>query len=198
METKTNRKLLSILLAAVMLVLAAVGIMSFAKPNGSVYATSDFDGSTLAGTTWVIDEDVGIINEYRFEINFSSKNLSFDALSVGTGNDVMDGIIYWNQGNSEDGVAYNRGLGGLLHWNDAAYRTINISGGTDAVAGGTNFEDLRTWLNANATLQTGGGSGGGGDPATGVIEDAFAIALFAVIAAGATAVFVLNKKKNNI
>ena len=99
----------------------------------------------LTGTTWVINTrpygtsiSLGSINA---SINFTSNNTNYSRIFIPIEDDLVDGteaLLYDNQ------QAYRNSA-----WYNEAYKTISITGGTDA----TNT-NLINWLEANATQQT--------------------------------------------
>ena len=99
----------------------------------------------LTGTTWVINTrpygtsiSLGSINA---SINFTSNNTNYSRIFIPIEDDLVDGtevLLYDNQ------QAYRNRA-----WYNEAYKTISITGGTDA----TNT-NLINWLEANATQQT--------------------------------------------
>lgn len=98
----------------------------------------------LTGTTWVINTrpygtsiSLGSINA---SINFTSNNTNYSRIFIPIEDDLVDGteaLLYDNQ------QAYRNSA-----WYNEAYKTISITGGTDA----TNT-NLINWLEANATQQ---------------------------------------------
>lgn len=129
-----------------------VGTINFSETQSNTI-------TDLTGTTWVIDEEPVLAGANTdFYINFTSNSTNYAVLSSsGTTSGVLRYISY-------DGNSYsvtpaltimNTNLDNLdeppvyqYTWSDQAYRTITITGGTDA----TNT-DLIAWLQANATLQ---------------------------------------------
>ena len=94
----------------------------------------------LTGTKWEWNEEIsydGPLN--TFTILFDSDGKSFNSLTIDTGD--LDTAIMTYGRNSGDTQVYT-GDG----WAKQAYRTIEITGGTDA----TN-PDLISWLQSNAT-----------------------------------------------
>lgn len=105
----------------------------------SVYEDGDemgYGSAGLAGTTWCFNETLdfssGIeINNGR--LNFTSNNTNFTSISIM--------LPYF--------VLYGRDMVYLVGWENAAYRTITITGGDDAAD-----PDLIAWIQANATEVT--------------------------------------------
>lgn len=89
----------------------------------------------LTGYTWVANNSVDTSNEGTYNINFTCNGVSHSALGYG------------DFGGDED-VAYdNYNVYTTGQWVNETYKTIQITGGTDA----TNAQ-LIAWLQANGTL----------------------------------------------
>ena len=94
----------------------------------------------LTGTKWQFKAEPELVNNLReLELSFISNNTSFNYF------DISQGTIYYINFPSSvvSAYQYSFGEGG---WWDEAYKTIEITGGTDA----TNAE-LIAWLTENAT-----------------------------------------------
>lgn len=97
----------------------------------------------LTNTTWILNNDlssatyIGIVY-----IDFTSNNTTFNRID--TDEIESDGLLVYGATNTRITVynSFNNG------WVEQAYRTIEITGGTDA----TN-STLISWLEANATQQ---------------------------------------------
>ena len=94
--------------------------------------------SDLTGYTWVGNNDGGITvdlpeTENGYQINFTSNNTTFSSINSWL---ARGRILYGAD------IVYSGGS-----WANQAYRTIEITGGTDA----TN-STLISWLEANGTL----------------------------------------------
>ena len=175
-----------IILSLIALFVLMIGVVVPANVHHVAYADGEqFTGSNLSGTNWEISANPTITSGYGwYLLDFSGDYAGKDGLAIGYnmgayhgGGDAVNGSSAFIFGGGE-GISIEGA-------------TIEISGGTDAGS-----ETLIAWLNQNATWLN--PSAGGGDPATGVIEDAFASALFAVVVAGAVTLVALNKKKNNV
>ena len=200
MKILTNKKLawLGALVLAFTFIFSAL-IMPIAA-NRTVHA----DAKNLSGTTWLLKDNLGATfpnkdfgnwnfsndtcTDSQYAINFTSNSQNFNEISFydSDADDTSPGNCNVCYGNVGVWKYYNNS------WSNNNYKTIQIVDGADAGDG-----DLIAWFEANATL-TAGSLTPAPTPATGVIEDTIAIALFAVVVAGATTVVVLNKKKNNI
>ena len=110
--------------------------------------------SDLTNTTWVFNSSIDLSTtgvtpivegEVQYKsITFTSNNRNYVKLIVGSTNGVRWNVFaYGYEGFSADDV-YMSG-----YWTDEAFRTIEITGGTDV----TNAS-LISWLEANATQQT--------------------------------------------
>lgn len=89
----------------------------------------------LTGTTWYFNATPDLSDETIYYINFTSNNRTFNAIELYDHTE----IDYYGE---DDFIAYTHG-----NWSSSgAYRTIAITGGTDA----TNAT-LIAWLEANAT-----------------------------------------------
>lgn len=91
---------------------------------------------TLAGTTWLLNSSIDLYESVYCHINFSSNSNQYTSFTV---NDIgMEG---------EAGIYYDstKVYGA---WVDQAYRTIEITDGTDVAN-----SDLISWLEANAVQQ---------------------------------------------
>ena len=95
----------------------------------------------LTGTTWVFNTEIPYNGYLRYNINFRSNETNYIAIQYDE-----DGFMY-RFTESITYTVYNEFLSGP--WIDEAYKTITITGGTDA----TNT-NLINWLEANATQQT--------------------------------------------
>lgn len=91
----------------------------------------------LTGTTWVFNDSIDVSTSFYYSINFISNDSSFAALEASYP-DLS--YYYWGAPTT----IYSNG------WYNANYKTISITGGTDA----TN-SSLISWLEANATQQGG-------------------------------------------
>ena len=108
--------------------------------------------SDLTNTTWIINNspDVQVtMSEEIYNISFNSNNTSFVKFGIvyDIGSDTGDGPLnqglnYYYDSYSSDKVYNSR----TNIWNNDAYKTIEITGGTDV----TNAT-LISWLEANAT-----------------------------------------------
>ena len=102
----------------------------------------------LTGTKWVFNDSYpyGSIQSIARSVNFNSNNNSFVELGVEKNNADEATYIQYYTDNDVILVYDSTGYAISNHWLDQAYRTIEITGGTDA----TNA-DLIAWLEANAT-----------------------------------------------
>ena len=93
----------------------------------------------LTGTKWV-GNDIIIVpfGVSTYNINFTSNNADFSSITM---NGMQDPLIQYNSTSPIPANAYNDG------WTNEAYKTIQITGGTDA----TN-STLIQWLQDNGTL----------------------------------------------
>lgn len=98
--------------------------------------------STLAGTTWVINATPVITFSNSFGINFTSNSDSYDWLPLGPAS------IYYLYFDGEDFPSRADEAYSGDGWTNANYRTISITGGSDA----TN-STLIAWFEANAVQQ---------------------------------------------
>lgn len=89
----------------------------------------------LTGTIWVFNSHIEL-TQTSFTFNFTSNNTNFTSMSFKR----ME-LGWWKY---NDSTVYEQSAEG--NWMDEAYRTIEITGGTDV----TNT-DLIAWLEANAT-----------------------------------------------
>ena len=185
---KTKNVFLSML--AILVLLSAV--LFPARAQNAVRADGEqFTGDDLRGTTWQIKNHPSFYGD-TYALSFTSNGNTYTELRVESGGSAHLYIYY----NSTAVLDY-RESNDSYTWLNELYRTISITDGTDAVSGGTNFNSLVTWLNANATLQPSGGGNGGGASNTGVVED-IVVPTIVVALLGLTAVFIAteNKKKN--
>ena len=113
----------------------------------------------LTGTTWLINNYLGFgdgIFATTFNLTFTSNNKNYTQFYTndeGTSESWIFEISYATSNNEWDNVYFYRVYDGedydTTQWIDQTYRTITITGGTDA----TN-SNLIAWLQANATQQT--------------------------------------------
>ena len=89
--------------------------------------------SDLTGTTWYFNETLTDTLDGQYALSFASNNNNYTTLVLIPGA-MMYGLTTFAYSNT---------------WSNQAYRTISITGGTDA----TNA-DLIAWLEANATEVT--------------------------------------------
>ena len=102
----------------------------------------------LTNTTWVFKEDL-VWGDAQYAINFTSNNLSFKGIKYQVYSADIDRLFYINADDSELKVSeYDADIAGWWTWIDNAYKTIEISNGTDV----TNLF-LIADLTKNATLQ---------------------------------------------
>ncbi len=102
--------------------------------------------SDLTGTTWVwteVPQGTGLVEEewVTYNISFSSNSITYTSLQVWEAEAGTELSIYY--GNNTSAYEFSTG------WVNNAYKTISITGGTDATNG-----DLIAWLEANATQQS--------------------------------------------
>ena len=122
-------------------------LMAFLAQNGG---GSD-PQSDLTGTTWLFNATLDLSgavwpsagNSDEYNINFTSNSTDYTGIVLTNMGPAMLGISY--NASSDSVIPYLTGLMGN-GWTDQAYRTISITGGTDA----TNA-DLIAWIQANAT-----------------------------------------------
>lgn len=99
----------------------------------------------LTGTKWVFNDEItGFSGTNSFAINFISNNTNYTNIYRGTNN------FSYSKNGSNRVYVYDTGDEPpfVAGWTDDAYKTIEITGGTDA----TNSE-LIAWLQANAVQQ---------------------------------------------
>jgi hypothetical protein len=102
----------------------------------------------LTNTTWIFKEDL-IWGEVQYAINFTSNNLSFKGIKYQVYSADIDRLIYIQNNDTELKVSeYDADMAAYWAWIDNAYKTIQISGGTDA-----NNLFLIADLTKNADLQ---------------------------------------------
>ena len=180
-KTKKKTMVVAIIFAFAFLISA----LFIPKESRNIYATSSFDGDTLVGTTWVFDESIDYNSVPDASINFTCGETNYYSIYYFADKPTNTGLYY------DELITYKNSS-----WISQTYRTISITGGTDAVSGGTNFAALVAWLNADATLQSGGngGNGGSGATSTGVAED-IAFASATILMLGALLVVVAKKEK---
>ena len=187
---KKKMLFISTLVFAIIFMLSAFLLPS--KQN-SVYATANFQGNSLVGTTWQIDEVIGE------EWNYGDPN--FEASITFTSNDTEFSYIYvGDSGNDAYCVRYVEAQAEVFangEWKDPEDRTIEITGGDDSDSSGSNFETLRAWLNDNAVLisSSGSGSGSGSGADTGVLVDVIVPLTIAIILSGVIATVVIYNNK---
>lgn len=93
----------------------------------------------LTNTTWLFNDNLSLINEFSYSIDFMSDNINYNYLSYR----FREGDVI-NYINDNDSIlVYYDG------WANNSYKTIHITGGTDV----TNT-DLISWLENNATQIT--------------------------------------------
>lgn len=128
---------------------------TFLKADGSVATGTGSGGSYedgdemeygtpgLAGTTWLFNNSPALPSgTTKFYIDFLSNNVSYTRIDI-SGVSATDGTMGYTGQSSV--TAYMK-VGSYIHWESEAYKTISITGGTDA----TNAT-LIAWLQANAT-----------------------------------------------
>ena len=110
--------------------------------------------STLANTKWVIKDTPTFTSQQQanaqyYDINFKSNNINFHQIVIGWTDSYSDyeglQIAYGDNINPPVDCYHGESPTG---WTNQAYKTIEISSGTDA----TN-PDLIVWFTENATLQ---------------------------------------------
>ena len=131
---------------------SVIGLTPGVIANGVVILgiTGTYTGggiSDLTGTTWTINDDLssswgGEIGD--FSISFTSNSTSFDYLRVFDSSAPYE-LIYVNT-NEKNELAVYGPSGGPPTWRYTNYKTISITGGSDA----TN-STLISWLQVNAT-----------------------------------------------
>lgn len=96
-----------------------------------------FTIADLTGTTWEINNSINISQSTEYFINFTSKTESYTGIVFEENHSEM----YYFNDYLVSIAAYSDGL-----WENEAYQTIEITGGTDATS-----PDFIAWLQANAT-----------------------------------------------
>lgn len=101
----------------------------------------------LTNTKWLFNNEPSLADD-EWHINFTSNNQTFDTINPTDASEIM-----WYSYNNYSVMidAYNENS--TPRWQNEAYKTIEITGGTDV----TNV-NLISWLTANATQITSGGS----------------------------------------
>ena len=100
----------------------------------------EYGSAGLTGTTWYFDTAPTMpSSDATYSVSFTSNSAGWTSMEVFS----FGGISYVNGGNIAN--AYAPFLGG---WQNAAYRTVTFTGGTDA-----SNADLIAWIQANATQQ---------------------------------------------
>lgn len=93
----------------------------------------------LTSTTWVLNDNIDIptssASSFSYSIDFVSNNNSYSSIRSGSRN---YGTLYYGST-----IVYS-----TYEWSDTAYKTISITGGTDA----TNASAI-AWLEANGKQQ---------------------------------------------
>ena len=100
----------------------------------------EYGSAGLAGTTWYFDTAPTMpSSDATYSVNFTSNSASWTSMELSSFGSIsyVNGVDIAN--------AYASFFGG---WQNAAYRTVAFTGGTDA----TNA-DLIAWIQANATQQ---------------------------------------------
>ena len=178
MERTKNKKLA--LLGAIVLAITLVFSALLMPAKATAHVRAEFTGDSLVGTTWQFNEadyitTPSVKEEYYLSFNTNSESMS--SLIIGQ-RDEKRNIQY----------DYSTVLYGVV-WELEAYRTIEITGGTDA----TN-STLIAWLNENATLLS--YVEPTPSPSTGVVDSALTVAIFAVTVGFALAFVGFNRKRN--
>lgn len=104
---------------------------------GDVFMEDPETITDLTGTTWELNSNFNFADYTYFDINFNSNSNSYTRLAFNRNiRELYFGATtVWNE----------RG------WKDQEYRTISITGGTDATSASQKFNSLLSWLQANAT-----------------------------------------------
>ena len=102
----------------------------------------------LTGTKWLIDigDDGNVLNyseNMSYTLDFTSNDTSYYGIKFYRSGRVPSENWYITYVDDDETQVWNA----MTFWDDDSYRTISITGGTDA----TN-EDLIAWLYENATL----------------------------------------------
>lgn len=110
--------------------------------------------SDLTDTTWVFNDTVYLNTSLSYFINFNSNNTSYASISltVGSSSSAMN-YVDEQQYMTTVGIGAGGATPTINNWNNNAYKTIYITGGSDV-----EFLELIAWLMQNATLQVSGGS----------------------------------------
>lgn len=99
--------------------------------------------TNLTNTKWVLNNVLSIDDDYYYNITFTSNSQQFIKFSPNYYNHDVEALFY-SITEFDSVTAYEGGV-----WDNNAYKTIEITGGTDV----TNAT-LIAWLEANATQQT--------------------------------------------
>ena len=94
--------------------------------------------------TWLFNSSLdltGVGSADRYDVSFTSNSTDYVRIQLGNMSGVLYSVMY------DSAVAYRTGAMGN-GWENQSYRTITITGGTDA-----NNATFRAWLEANATQQ---------------------------------------------
>ncbi|MBO7732416.1 MAG: hypothetical protein J6S67_07680, partial [Methanobrevibacter sp.] len=111
--------------------------------------------SDLTNTTWVFNNALTALASedwIEFNINFVSNSTSYN--SLGLDDDQQEVMKYVYYDNALETVTAYQPSGAGYTWTNDAYKTITITGGTDAVSSSAKFTTLLSWLEANATRRT--------------------------------------------
>jgi len=91
----------------------------------------------LTGTKWFFNSEIDLTGSVDYKISFNCDGVNYILLGLG----LLDELSYWDSSEQQN-IVYQ----GKQAWLSEAFRTIEITGGTDA----TNAT-LISWLQANAT-----------------------------------------------
>lgn len=120
-------------------------------PDGDSMEWGSAGLTDLTGTSWYFNEILdctNLISELVYDITFVSNNTSNNSLEYILFTNSCDELAFQSSGII---YVYPTPFPGIISegWANEAYRTISITGGTDA----TNT-DLIAWIQANATQIT--------------------------------------------
>ena len=96
----------------------------------------EYGTAGLAGTTWYFNAAPAVTTNATYSVSFTSNSTNYTSLTLSS----MGGAMQYGST-----AAYFELMGG---WQNAAYRTVTFTGGTDA-----SNADLIAWIQANATQQ---------------------------------------------
>lgn len=105
--------------------------------------------TTLTGTTWFINGNPSIINNWEVQVSFTSSESGLLYSYFIATTDYYNGALVYTPETTSSVIAYRKDTSS---WNNEAYRTVTFTSEVIEESGYLTQTEFISWLEANATL----------------------------------------------